>query len=367
MIILICIAVVYLIFLLNAAEKFMSLPETKITDSETQIHFSIVIPFRNEAGNLPSLFESLNQLNYPEQFAEIILVDDHSADNGKSIAEAWKHNRFVTKTISLSGTESGKKAALREGILAATGEYVITTDADCSFHPDWLHGFARQLQLKPLQLLAGAVRYHSTADSGFTGTYQVIENAGLVALGAPSLAAGHGFMANGANLCINKSAWIAVQGYEGNDHIASGDDEFLLLKIKDKFPGEISFLNHKNSVVKTQVQPGWKAFFQQRIRWAGKARYHKDKKVFEAQISLASFYLLIIILFFFQPFMVLPAVAIKCTADTLFYLRIRNWFGLSYPATDAIIASLLQIIVIPLVGVSTLLFPYQWKGRSYPH
>ena len=41
-------------------------------------NFSIIVPFRNEAENLPILLESFSKLNYPNDLFEVILVDDAS-------------------------------------------------------------------------------------------------------------------------------------------------------------------------------------------------------------------------------------------------------------------------------------------------
>jgi cellulose synthase/poly-beta-1,6-N-acetylglucosamine synthase-like glycosyltransferase len=40
--------------------------------------FTIIVPFRNEAKNLPVLLDSLSKLNYPMELFEVILVDDES-------------------------------------------------------------------------------------------------------------------------------------------------------------------------------------------------------------------------------------------------------------------------------------------------
>src|SRR6476620_10975048 len=50
------------------------------TESHPENRFSIVVPFRNEAKNLPALLESLSNLKYPTTHFEVILVDDESTD-----------------------------------------------------------------------------------------------------------------------------------------------------------------------------------------------------------------------------------------------------------------------------------------------
>ena len=56
------------------------------SDSKIAVNsFSIIIPFRNEANNLPELLSSLNTLEYPGELFEIILVDDDSNDTSVEI------------------------------------------------------------------------------------------------------------------------------------------------------------------------------------------------------------------------------------------------------------------------------------------
>jgi len=56
-------------------------------DLKIENKFSVIIPFRNEAKNLPLLLDSILKLNYPNHFFEIILVDDDSTDDSLEIIE----------------------------------------------------------------------------------------------------------------------------------------------------------------------------------------------------------------------------------------------------------------------------------------
>ncbi|MGL1664161.1 hypothetical protein ACSTJP_00495, partial [Vibrio parahaemolyticus] len=66
----------------------------------------------------------------------------------------------------------------------------------------------------------------------------------------------------------------------GIDQIASGDDMLLMYKMKKKFPGKMGFLFHRGAIVYTAPVNSWRAFFQQRIRWASKADSYADKTIF---------------------------------------------------------------------------------------
>ena len=54
-------------------------------------------------------------------------------------------------------------------------------------------------------------------------------------------------MCNGANLAYEKKAFNEVSGFEGIDHIASGDDMLLMHKIRKKYPDRFNYLKSKES------------------------------------------------------------------------------------------------------------------------
>jgi glycosyltransferase involved in cell wall biosynthesis len=83
---------------------------------------SVIIPARNEAANLPHVFSTL-----PPWIDEIILVDGHSVDDTIGVARALCPE---AKVIVQSGR--GKGDALLAGFAAATGDIIVTIDADGS-------------------------------------------------------------------------------------------------------------------------------------------------------------------------------------------------------------------------------------------
>ena len=83
---------------------------------------SVVIPARNEAANLPHVFATL-----PHWVDEIILVDGHSTDDTVAVTRIFCPEARI---INQSGT--GKGDALTAGFAAATGDIIVTIDADGS-------------------------------------------------------------------------------------------------------------------------------------------------------------------------------------------------------------------------------------------
>jgi dolichyl-phosphate beta-glucosyltransferase len=96
---------------------------------------SIVVPAYNEARRLPSsLQQILAFLNAQSFDAEVIVVDDGSDDRTAEAAEAIDAGR-VTLTV-IRNDHRGKGFAVRTGMLAAQGRYVLFTDADLAVPMD---------------------------------------------------------------------------------------------------------------------------------------------------------------------------------------------------------------------------------------
>lgn len=224
---------------------------------------SVIIPARNEAENLAACLDSLFRQQYPPDRFELLLVDDHSEDQTVMVARGYKGLRMMTN----NGT--GKKAALATGIAAARGEWILQIDADCVAPPGWIQAMTAWMTSEK-QLVSGPVGLQP--GSSWLGRLQALESLGLVTLGAGCLLGGIPNMANGANLAYRRSTFFELGGFQGVDHIASGDDEFLLQKFFQADPGGLAFAKDPGCMVRTHPAPDWAAFVRQRLRWVSKAR-----------------------------------------------------------------------------------------------
>lgn len=91
---------------------------------------SLVTPVYNEENNLHRFLTMLNSLELPCD-KELVFVDDGSKDNSFAIIQNFP---FTCKTIILSnGTNKGKGAALRLGLMRATGDIIGIQDADFEY------------------------------------------------------------------------------------------------------------------------------------------------------------------------------------------------------------------------------------------
>ncbi|MES2864542.1 MAG: glycosyltransferase [Bacteroidota bacterium] len=236
---------------------------TKTSSPKTT--FSIIIPFRNEAENLPILLASLEKLNYPTELFEVILVDDESDDSWKLEVGRWKYEIEVIPNIRKSN--SPKKDAIETAIHITKHNWIVTTDADCKVPENWLAIFDAEIQGKDIKMCVGSVGYAN--ETSFLHDFQNTDFLSLQGVTAGSFGIGKPFMCNGANFAYEKGFFNQLNGFEGNNNLASGDDVFLLQKALKTSPEKISYLGNLN-IVFTKSCDSWKALMHQRVRWASK-------------------------------------------------------------------------------------------------
>ncbi len=105
-------------------------------NNQSHPSISIIIPTRNEEKNLYHLLPKLEFIA-----SEIILVDGHSTDETVAVAQS------LLPSIHIFRQEGhGKGEALRMGFAAATGDIIVTLDADGSADPEEIERFVEALK-----------------------------------------------------------------------------------------------------------------------------------------------------------------------------------------------------------------------------
>jgi dolichyl-phosphate beta-glucosyltransferase len=99
--------------------------------STNRPRLSIVIPAYNEAKRLPRTLQRVREWTAAQEFpVEIVVVDDGSADGTADVTRGALAG--VEHRVLVHAENRGKGAALRTGMTAAAGEFVLFTDADLS-------------------------------------------------------------------------------------------------------------------------------------------------------------------------------------------------------------------------------------------
>jgi glycosyltransferase involved in cell wall biosynthesis len=116
---------------------------------------SIVIPLINEAESLPELATWIEKVMNEHHYTyEVIFVDDGSSDNSWEVIEQLRLKNTNIKGIKFQ-RNYGKSAGLNEAFRAATGEVVVTMDADLQDSPDEIPDMRRMIVEEGFDLVSG--------------------------------------------------------------------------------------------------------------------------------------------------------------------------------------------------------------------
>ncbi|MEP6597442.1 MAG: glycosyltransferase [Ginsengibacter sp.] len=341
---------------------------------------SIIISARDEEKNIYDCLRSIVSQTYPKQLFEVIVIDDHSTDATAEIIQS-----FSDKNVSLvslkdftenENINSYKKKAIEIAISKATGDLIITTDADCIVPFTWLRTIAAFYEKYSPAFIAAPVDYFfvSLKREGlwvrFLKNFQSLDFMTLQGITGAAVYKKFHSMCNGANLAYEKKAFYEVEGYKSIDTIASGDDMLLMHKIYKKYPGRVLFLKSGNAIVKTKPMETLIDFFNQRIRWASKADKYSDKKIMTVLIFVYLFNVWILVMglssffyhFIFYWFLALLFAKIIC--ELFFLYPVAKFFNKEKMLWWFPVAQPFHIVYIIISGWLGKFGSYRWKERK---
>jgi biofilm PGA synthesis N-glycosyltransferase PgaC len=358
------IAALYYLFILVLKRGWkMAMQPPEASSSVDHPTVTVVIAARNEASNIANLLNDLEHQTMPN--FEVVVVDDHSDDDTAAIARTFSGNsRYALEVVCLEST-AGKKAAVTTGVYRAHGSIIITTDADCRLGPRWIEGMVASFEPN-VKFVSGGVRIGRT--DTFSAQLQAAEFASLIGVGASAIGLGHPILCNGANMAFRRDAFLKVGGYSGNDHIASGDDVFLLQKIHRHYPGSVVFCRNSDAVVETRAVP-WRQFFSQRIRWGAKWKHAGSLAMRALALFIGCIHLSWLIL---VPALIVSGVVvepvtlllIKALLEMLYLRRVHRFTGVKWSWRIFFLLQLSYSAYIVAVGTLANFKTTDWKGRK---
>ena len=119
------------------------------------MNLSIIIPLLNEAESLPELHQwILDELKSTNLSFELIFIDDGSSDNSWEEIEKLHQSHNSTYGIRFS-KNFGKSQALHAGFAEASGDVVITLDADLQDAPSEIPNLYQRIVAEDLDMISG--------------------------------------------------------------------------------------------------------------------------------------------------------------------------------------------------------------------
>ena len=328
---------------------------------------SIIIAARNEETHIGPCLESLLAQDFPREQMEIIVVDDQSTDGTAALVRSYADRGI--RLISLGKEDAfGKKAAIARGIAAATHGIITTTDADCSYSNKWINTLLSYREKMDAVFVAAPVQFRK--EINLLDRFQSLDFMALQGITAAGVSGKYLNMCNGANLLYTKEAFLQVRGFEGIDHIASGDDMLLMEKIDKAFPGGVAYCFSEDAIVVTEPANSWAAFIQQRIRWSSKAKnysniFTKLTLLLVYLVNAAVVALLLAGIFDFQLLKYgLLLTLMKTIVELPFMIRIARFFNKSALIPWFIPIQPMHAFYTVMAGTFGLFSKYRWKGRE---
>ena len=327
---------------------------------------AIIIPARNEEKNIGNLLKALSNQSYPLHKMEVLVIDDHSTDGTASIVSQFPFAKSILQEEE--GIISYKKKALEKGIANTNADWILCTDADCIPSKDWVLMMVNSLTSNQASFLAAPVYLQN--NGSLLGRFQTLDFLVLQGITGAGLQLRWIYMANGANLGYPRFVFDAVKGYSGNEQVASGDDFFLLHKIKEQYPSQIYYLKDSRAIMQTAAMPDWYSFLQQRIRWASKSPYYTDR-VLKGVLGGVWIYnatlLLCALLTIITPTIgsiVLVAWCCKTIVEWPFIKSVAKFFRHRVSFLEFFLFQPLHILYMTVTGLLGLKGSYEWKGRQ---
>jgi cellulose synthase/poly-beta-1,6-N-acetylglucosamine synthase-like glycosyltransferase len=352
----------FLLACLIGWRKFLC--QTKPEGDTFNTFVSIVVPVRNEEHSIAPLLDSLKVQDYPQRNLEVIIMDDHSTDQTAQRINSWIHDNPDIACSYFLAEGNGKKLALTKGIQIARGDIILTTDADCRLPMDWVSTMTMSF-VTDTNMVIGLVKIEQ--GKSFFSKMQALEFSSLMGSAMALLSIGLPVMCNGASLAFRKSGFEAVNGYVGNLHIPSGDDEFLMRKLVKQYPGSVRSI-YFPSVVTTRALTSVKDFVNQRLRWAGKWKANDSVAAKCLAVFILIFQLMVITAFALLFFNDVGRVAgillgIKWILECYLLITFCRAMNQRFSFRAFFAWQFLYPLYVLFIGSLSQLLEYEWKGR----
>ena len=219
---------------------------------------SIIIPTKNEDDVLGNCLNSIQNLDYPKDKIEVIIVDGHSQDNTVEIAKKYSC-KVVFEDV---GTRGG---ACNIGVRNSKERYIAFTDADCIVSKDWMKNLIKQFNDEKI-VSVGGPNITPEDDTEFAKCVGVVlsflskpgSRYGLVADRATETFHNSGCNAAYRKDVIEEAGWF-------NEKLITCEDEELDYRIKEK---GYRILYTPDAKVYHYRRPTWKRFYKQAYKYA---------------------------------------------------------------------------------------------------
>jgi cellulose synthase/poly-beta-1,6-N-acetylglucosamine synthase-like glycosyltransferase len=369
--VLVTLGVIYFAIIAFLGVGIRRIRSLAVNNSSHNAKVSVLIPARNEANNIEKLLNSLANQTYPKDSYEVVVIDDHSSDGTSEVAQKYiKENHLSNFRVLVHQTNGVKKTykkdALAFAIPQSSGEIIMTVDADCQVLPTWIASTVSKFS-PTTGLVAGLITFNLQFERNLFHKLQTLEFAGLVFCGVGALGNNYPLICNGSNLAYRRQTYLDVGGYEGHQHIASGDDDLFMQNIHRITEWEVVYNLDAGAINTTKPVKTLRQFYHQRARWGSKSREYPGAATFFLLLSIYLFYVGL----FLSPLLWWTGQLSLKTLAALMALKMLPEYWVIRQALEVLnrkdlqryflLAQLFQVPYIVIAGFAGFFKIYRWK------
>lgn len=366
------VSLAYVVLIISFTIGWFRLRPEESSASPEKVSATIIIAARNEESNIGNCLRAIAAQEYSSGLFEVIVVDDHSTDKTAMVTNQIiaEFPQIQIKLIQLNEKEHGKKAAISKAVAIANNEWIVTIDADCIMGKGWLRMVMSVSANPDIQMVMAPVVFHKTKT--VFGNLQELEFLSLIASAAGAVSVGWPIMCNGANLAYRRNAFVNVNGFVSDKGFASGDDMFLMMKIRKMFgPGAVRFVKSPEATVATHSVPTLQEFISQRLRWVSKSKGYTDPRVVFTSVivfSQSTFILLAMLAWatgIIGPLLPLLLFITKILADFPLMMAVSRFAKRRRLMIWYLPLQILYPVYVAAIGLLGNILSFKWKGREF--
>ncbi len=225
--------------------------------------------------------------SYPAFIKYFEQVKSLSPKKEESVPQPEREKKASTKSISIghitpikgvNDEGKGKKFALSKLIHGTDTEYLWLHDDDI-VRPQASRGECKLKKEDPDLIILPLRMESENAKPSLLEQLQIAEYAAIQELTMRTAKKNQAIMCSGANLIVRREVWLECES-ELHPEIPSGDDMFLLEAVKRK-GYTVGVIDEEEYTAVVRPATNWRAFWRQRMRWAGKAPHYTDKDILD--------------------------------------------------------------------------------------
>lgn len=322
---------------------------------------TLIVCARNEQDRIGACLEALARQAYPADRTQVIVVDDRSTDRTAEIARQFADRFHDLRVIPVTHRKlrCPKKNALTHGLAEASGDIILTTDADCEPSPGWIASTVAAFD----ERVGVVVGPSPLSDPGARfASLLVFQSLVVNALAAGSAGIGIPLTCSGRNLAYRRAACEQAGGYEPIGDVIGGDDVLLMRRIH-RIGWRVVYNQDPDARVVSPAHTDRQ--WSRQIRYQSKARHYGPRVLFVAGLI----YILHLLLFTSPAWAwhapeTLPilwsVLFAKATADGVFLWRAARRLGYAGAMRWFPVVELLIVPYVAVVCAVGTLRPGSW-------